>query len=66
MLLLLILIVDMNFLRRLFCGHYISMEVCKIHYHASSTELVYTKICKKCGKNLGVTKVKNIDNNRSE
>ncbi|SOK58742.1 hypothetical protein [Yersinia phage fHe-Yen9-04] len=56
----------MNFLRRLFCGHYISMEVCKIHYHASSTELVYTKICKKCGKNLGVTKVKNIDNNRSE
>lgn len=43
----------LNFFKKVFCGHYISTQVCKIQYLPSSTELVYTTICKDCGKKIG-------------
>lgn len=52
----------MKWLKRIFCTHDISMEICQIKYHANSTELVYTKRCKYCGKVLS-TRIKNIDKN---
>ncbi len=52
-----------NFIKQLFCGHYVSMEVCKIHYLPGSTELIYTKICKDCGKKLGKSVTKQVGTN---
>lgn len=49
-----------SFFRKMFCGHYVSMEVCKIHYLPGSTELIYTTICKDCGKKLGNSTTKQI------
>lgn len=49
-----------SFFRKIFCGHYVSMEVCKIHYLPGSTELIYTKVCKDCGKKLGNSTTKQV------
>lgn len=50
----------MNFFKQLFRGHYVSMEVCKIHYKPNLTELEYQRICKDCGKKLGTSRVKTL------
>lgn len=51
----------MHFLKRFFCGHYISTELCKIEYNNNSTKLIYQKICKDCGKKIGKERIKIID-----
>ncbi|UYE98898.1 hypothetical protein XbC2_496 [Xanthomonas phage XbC2] len=50
----------MKFFKQLFCGHYVSMEVCKIHYKPNLTELEYQRICKDCGKKIGKSTIKSI------
>lgn len=50
----------MKFFKQLLCGHYVSMEVCKIHYKPNLTELEYQRICKDCGKKLGTSRVKSL------
>lgn len=51
----------MHFLKKFFCGHYISTELCKIEYNNNSTKLIYQKICKDCGKKIGKERIKIID-----
>jgi hypothetical protein len=51
----------MKFFQKLFCGHNVSMEVCKIHYKPNVTVLEYLKICKDCGKFLGTSRIKNLN-----
>lgn len=54
------------FLRKLFCLHRVSTEICKIHYLPDSTELIYTKLCKRCGKKLGKSVIKHVGKNEKE
>jgi len=50
----------MKILKQLFCGHHASIEVCKIHYNPDSTDLIYTKLCKDCGKRMGKPNMRTI------
>ncbi|AFC21912.1 hypothetical protein GAP32_455 [Cronobacter phage vB_CsaM_GAP32] len=55
-----------SFLKQLFCNHYEKKEVCKIHYLPGITELIYSNICKECGKKLGKSTTKQVGTNEKE